>query len=135
MSDIVRSIDTVTAEIIVIRDNAKKVFYDAVIKIGCRLLEANEKAETENTGYEKPARLGTQDAGRALDAGGRRPAAAAEIPGKMRLILCARCYAELMARGLKLRRDGRNSVMDRCEMCKRKTYTGRYTTGKAEEKR
>lgn len=42
MSDIVRSIDTVTAEIIVIRDNAKKVFYDAVIRIGCRLLEAKE---------------------------------------------------------------------------------------------
>ena len=42
MSDIVRNIDTVTAEIIVIRDNAKKVFYDAVIKIGCRLLEAKD---------------------------------------------------------------------------------------------
>ena len=42
MSDIVRNIDTVTAEIIVIRDNAKKVFYDAVIEIGCRLLEAKE---------------------------------------------------------------------------------------------
>lgn len=42
MSEIVRNIDTVTAEIIVIRDHAKKVFYDAVIQIGCRLLEAKE---------------------------------------------------------------------------------------------
>ena len=40
MAELVRSIDTVTAEIVMIRENAKKVFFDAVIQIGTRLEEA-----------------------------------------------------------------------------------------------
>ncbi|MDD7538120.1 MAG: DUF3102 domain-containing protein [Oscillospiraceae bacterium] len=40
MGELVRSIDTVTAEIVMIRENAKKVFFDAVIQIGTRLEEA-----------------------------------------------------------------------------------------------
>lgn len=40
MADITRNIDTVTAEIVMIRENAKKVFFDAVIGIGTRLEEA-----------------------------------------------------------------------------------------------
>lgn len=40
MADITRSIDTVTAEIVMIRENVKKVFFDGVIQIGTRLEEA-----------------------------------------------------------------------------------------------
>lgn len=40
MSELTRNIDTVTAEIVMIRENAKRVFFDAVIQIGTRLEEA-----------------------------------------------------------------------------------------------
>ena len=40
MAEITRSIDTVTAEIVMIRENVKKVFFDGVIQIGTRLEEA-----------------------------------------------------------------------------------------------
>lgn len=40
MAELTRNIDTVTAEIVMIRDNAKRVFFDAVIQIGRRLEEA-----------------------------------------------------------------------------------------------
>lgn len=42
MTEITRNIDTVTAEIIVIRDNVKRVFYNGVIEIGRRLEEAKQ---------------------------------------------------------------------------------------------
>ena len=42
MNEMTRNIDTITAEIVVIRENAKKVFFSAVIDIGKRLLEAKE---------------------------------------------------------------------------------------------
>ena len=38
----VRSIEIVTAEINTIRDNARKVFLDAVVQIGTRLEEAKQ---------------------------------------------------------------------------------------------
>ena len=37
-----RSIDTITAEIVVIRENTQRVFFQAVVDIGKRLLEAKE---------------------------------------------------------------------------------------------
>lgn len=39
----VRSIEIVTAEITMIRDNARKVFLESVIQIGTRLEEAKQK--------------------------------------------------------------------------------------------
>lgn len=39
---LVRSVEVITGEIIVIRENAKRVFYDAVVEIGKRLTEAKE---------------------------------------------------------------------------------------------
>lgn len=42
MSDITRTIDTVTAEIVLIRENARAVFFRAVVDIGTRLIEAKE---------------------------------------------------------------------------------------------
>lgn len=78
---------------------------------------------------EAPPRTGRPKDGRTLDAGGRRPSAAAQVQGgaiMVEVILCTTCFCQIAGCGWPITRAGDNSQKGTCENCNRRSYVGKY---------